>query len=253
MCCFSGPVRAVSQTSIFARVADDGRQLLAYAMHLEADQEVAMVLPLPVARGSGEDALSFIDLKGYPELFDHLYAVMEFPAAPVFAPAPPESAGIVTRAPLKVQKVGDFEASFVPTVADLARLDERFRLPAGTWDRLPAYRDYGFAVFKLKAGAQAVHPMAFSFPRADASSLFFPTVHIHDGQVHERAGFDHLLYCQIGQERELTVGDWRESPGWVGMKVDPARSHGLVAADQHLYGLELRGQLPNRDTRVSPR
>ena len=252
MCCFSGPVRSVSQTSIFARADADGRQFLAYAMHLDSVQDVAMVLPLPVAPGTGEGGLTFIDLKAYPEFFSHLYAIVEFPMVTAVPPLGPSPGGRKA-ATLPVQVVGDFEASFVPTIADFARLDERFRLPAGTWDKLPAYAAYGFAVFKLKAGAQAVHPMAFSFPRADAGSLFFPTVHIHDGQVHEQADFDHLLYCQIGQERELVVSDWNESPGWVGKRVDAQRSHGMVAADQHLYGLRLAGKLANRDTRLSPR
>ena len=79
----------------------------------------------------------------------------------------------------------------MPTVKDFARLDERFKLPPSTWDDLPGYKDYGFAVFKLKKGEQKVHPMAFEFPRGDTRKLFFPTVHIHDGKVHQTAGFDH--------------------------------------------------------------
>jgi hypothetical protein len=35
---------------------------------------------------------------------------------------------------LEVIQVGDFEASFVPTVKDFSRLDERFRLPSAVWD-----------------------------------------------------------------------------------------------------------------------
>ena len=105
-------------------------------------------------------------------------------------------------------EVGSFVASFVPTVKDFSRLDEQFRLPDGTWDKLPAYKDYGFAVFKLKKGEQKVHPMAFEFPRADKTRLFFPTVHIHDGKVHDQAGFDHVLYCQ-GVDTRMR---WRESP-----------------------------------------
>jgi hypothetical protein len=33
--------------------------------------------------------------------------------------------------------------------------------------------------------------MAFEFEREDASELFFPTVHIHDGDFHPLADFDH--------------------------------------------------------------
>ena len=88
------------------------------------------------------------------------------------------------------------EASFVPTIADFDRLDERFRLPKETWHHLPQYNKFGFAVFKLKPGEKRIHPMAFEFPRSDSKRLFFPTVHIHDGEVHATADFDHILYCQ---------------------------------------------------------
>ena len=75
---------------------------------------------------------------------------------------------------LKVVEVGSFVASFVPAVKDFSRLDEQFRLPDGTWDKLPQYKDYGFAVFKLKKGEQKVHPMAFEFPRADKRRAVLP-------------------------------------------------------------------------------
>lgn len=95
--------------------------------------------------------------------------------------------GAPAAAPLRVHEVGSFEASFVPSLADFSRLDARFRLPDGLWEGLPIYADYGFAVFKLKAGERKVHPMAFEFASRDRRQLFFPTVHIHDGQIAERA------------------------------------------------------------------
>ena len=72
MCCFSRPVQSVSATKIFARSAEDGRQLLVYSMTLRAKEELGMVLPLPVKKGSGEKAVTFIDLKGYAEFFADL-------------------------------------------------------------------------------------------------------------------------------------------------------------------------------------
>lgn len=41
-------VRAVTSTRIFARLLGDGRQALVYQMHLDADADVAMVLPVPI-------------------------------------------------------------------------------------------------------------------------------------------------------------------------------------------------------------
>jgi hypothetical protein len=154
---------------------------------------------------------------------------------------------------LEVVPVGDFEASFVPTEKDFSRLDERFQLPAGTWEKLPDYQDYGFAVFKLKPGLQQLHPMSFSFPRRDGGSLFFPTVHIHDGKVHKKAEFDHVLYCQPreGEPLKFVRGSvWEESQGHARNFMKPAQTQGVVDADQHCYKRPLHGNLPNRDTVV---
>ena len=57
-------------------------------------------------------------------------------------------------------RVGAYDASFVPTASDFARLDPRFRLPDAVRGRVPAYADYGFAVFKLRKGEAEVHPLA---------------------------------------------------------------------------------------------
>jgi hypothetical protein len=72
MCCFSQPVISVSATNIFARAGEDGRQFLVYSMTVNAKNELAMVLPLPVKIGTGEKGVNFIDLSSYPDFFDHL-------------------------------------------------------------------------------------------------------------------------------------------------------------------------------------
>jgi hypothetical protein len=73
-----------------------------------------------------------------------------------------------------------------------------FGFAPGTIDRVPAYADWGFAVFQLAPtkGLASVHPMAFDFPTREPSRLFFPTVHVHDGQLHAEAEFAHQLYAQ---------------------------------------------------------
>jgi len=250
MCCFSRPVDFVSATRIFARAEDAHRQFLVYGMTVSAKEDLAMILPLPVRAGSGEDAVRFISLEEYPKFFEDMES-----GFPKDAPRSLGPVGCATRvapkaAALPVHAVGTFEASFVPTLADFARLDERFRLPAGTWEKLPAYRHYGFAVFKLKSGAKTVHPMAFSFPRAKIASLFFPTVHIHDGQVHPRAGFDHVLYCQAAESEVGRLTDWRESPQHARQFVKTAQAKGIVLPDRHCHRKALRGQLENRDVWV---
>lgn len=247
MCCFSRPVTSVSSTKIFARNAGSGRQYLVYSMNYQAAEDLAMVLPIPVAAGAAEDALHFIDLHDYADFFSDLRS--GFPLTRSAPSLNSRSREVPAAATLAVVQVGSFEASFVPRMQDFARLDPRFRLPDVMWKKLPAYTRFGFAVFKLKKSATSVHPMAFSFPRSDASKLFFPTVHIHDGEIHDRAHFDHALYCQVGNEFHH-VGDWRESPQPAKSFMRVPESKGLIDGAAHCYLRELAGARKNEDTYV---
>jgi hypothetical protein len=250
MCIFTGPVKAVSNTQIFARGDATGRQILIYRMNVDADTDVAMVLPIPTAAGSHEDAVHFIDLKDCPEFFPIVWSAWPRPAAAPAAGQARRTLGF-SPPPLKVQQVGAFEASFVPIIADFERLDERFRLPAGIWEKLPLYRTFGFVVFKLKAGNLSIHPMAFSFPRADARTLFFPTVHIHDGMVHERAEFAHSLVMQTESPSASVPHDWTESELIPRQLADFKKIEELVLPDQHFYKMSKYGEFDNRDVVLS--
>lgn len=269
MCCFSRPIERVSATRIFARpvaASDDGatgRQLLVYGMTLDVSEDVAMILPIPVPAGSDDDAVRFVDMSGCPSFFDALSAI--FPAK-----MQPQSFGSVSRggaprpATLVVHDVGEFEASFVPGRRDFDRLDPRFRLPGDVWEQLPAYYDWGFCVFKLRAvrtkgsgffgmfkskttstGDRKIHPMAFEFPRRDPSSLFFPTVHVHDGTVHPTADFDHELFCQTPPDWEPLM-EWERSSQRAGGMLHGADAWTDPAG--WMYRRFLKGDLPNRDT-----
>ncbi len=255
MCCFTGPVHHVSDTNIFARLDGQGRQGLAYQMRFASSQEVAMVLPLPVKPGAGEAAVRFINLQDYEEFFSDL--PKGFPETEVAA----EAFGIALEAvaaPLEVYSVGSFEASYVPSVDDFARLDERFRLPEAAWSSFPEYKDYGFAVFKLKEGTAKVHPMAFSFPTALDGLLFFPTVHIHDGVIHAKEAFDHTLYTQGAPPRKMTrltrIGQspdkWEESAKIPIQFMKAGKTQGLVKPDEHLHRLTVKGKFLNQDILV---
>jgi hypothetical protein len=246
MCCFSRPVDLVANTNIFARSGKDGRQFLVYSMTLSAKEDLAMILPIPTPKDAKEDAVKFINLEKYADFFKDMLAGF---------PQPKPGRGgdkddKPNHEPLKVVEVGSFEASFVPQIKDFSRLDERFRLPTDVWDKLPQYKDSGFTVFKLKKGATKVHPMAFDFPRANAKKLFFPTVHIHDGKVHEKAGFDHWLFCQTGEGAATDVMKWEEStqPAGLFMKIDKAE--GLLLKEAHCYRLRMKGMLKNEDVLV---
>jgi hypothetical protein len=238
MCCFSGQVDHVSSTKIFARAIGAGRQALVYAMEFGARADVAMVLPLPVPPGSPEDALRFTSLESYPEFFDHLANAVPPPMRP-----PAMGYGAPGRADLPVSRVGAFDASFVPTIGDFDRLDVSFRLPPAVWASLPSYRDFGFAVFRLHKGRSKVHPMAFSFPSRVPDLLFFPTVHVHDGVVHEKAAFDHALYAQ-GSSPTIAAAFRRGGDAEAYVRLEDT---GELVAPQTIFGQELSGVLPHGD------
>lgn len=310
MCIFTGtqahPVNRVANTQIFARPDGDDRQILVYSMQVVLDSDTAMVLPLPVPAGSGDDAIDFIDLSANPSFFDQLACA--FPAEVTFAvgggiDGPLESQA----APLAVHSVGDFEASFVPSIADFDRLDPRFRLEPDVFAALPAIADWGFAVFKLRArraappseparpslwsrlvgrrpppppptvAMQKIHPMALSFPTRFPGRLYFPTLHVHDGAVHDRARFDHALFCQRssaprseaaaledgglvpdpamargdhGAAPPAAVATWERSMAALAMFMMEHPTAGVVDLRAGAYRLEKLGLLENRDTWV---
>ncbi|HRJ41241.1 MAG: hypothetical protein KJZ86_11505 [Caldilineaceae bacterium] len=246
MCIFSGPVAEVAGTKIFARGSAQGNQFLVYSMRYAAADALAMILPLPTPAHPPEDALRFVDFSGYGEFFDDLDNCFAKTRSRDFGAEEP-SGSLLT-----VYSVGSFEASFVPHRQDFARLDSRFRLPDSTWDTLPQYADYSFAVFKLKPGAQSVHPMAFEFPRCHPDQLFFPTLHIHQGVVEESAHFDHALYWQATYTREqrIHIHGSRSADYRVTKMVDIARAQGVVAQDTPLYRLHLSGMYENGDLTI---
>ncbi|HEY2413786.1 MAG TPA: hypothetical protein VGI40_16160 [Pirellulaceae bacterium] len=249
MCCFTGVVQWVAGTKIFAKPWRDGSQFLAYGMSVHFKDELAMVLPIPVPKNSDERAVGFINLKGYPEFFRDM--AKGFPAAGSTTRGGIGGVVPAAAAPrLEVHEVGNFEASFVPKIADFARLDARFRLADGVWDQLPDYVDYGFAVFKLKLGKENVHAMAFSFPRADRKQIFFPTVHIHDGKVHATAEFDHVLYFQLSDADYSPKHGWTESTVPAGMFMNMQKIGDYLDAGLHCYRREIRGRQKNADVWV---
>ena len=110
MCCFSGPVEYVASTNIYARPLAEGRQALVYSMDIRAATDVAMILPLPVPRGSSEDAVQFVNLARYSGFFRDL--ARAFPvmlAAPLARGVGPLAQAQAPR--LRVHNVGAFEAA----------------------------------------------------------------------------------------------------------------------------------------------
>lgn len=265
MCCFSGTVTHVAKTRIFARPLEDGTQAIVYAMDVGAPSDVAMILPLPVPPNGPEDAVRFVALAGYEDFFDDLAKAFPAPATFAVHGGMPSRGGPAPQT-LAVHRVGDFVASYVPHPRDFARLDRRFRLPEEVLGKVPAYGDWGFAVFqlaKLETTPRSRHPMAFVFPRRHREHVFFPTLHVHDGHVPERARFDHTLFVQwphrtppssLEVEVEWTPGTYTpQSAGFfpamatLGAVVDLARAKGLVHTDEPAFSTSIGGLQRNQD------
>jgi hypothetical protein len=246
MCCFTGPVHDVTATNIFARVLPDGRQFLAYGMTVGLSGEVAMVLPIPTPAAASEQAATFVDMSSCPKFFDALDALYPKDVWGGFAPAFAPAGDAIAKPLLTVHAVGAFEASFVPSIQDFGRLDPRFRLPPSTWQALPEYADWGFAVFKLqRAGdVQRVHPMAFTFERRNRDAVFFPTVHVHDGVIHESATFDHTLYSQVEPEWVPLMSAYRAPTPTSAITVE---ARAFVDVEGPMFREVHRGDLPNDD------
>jgi hypothetical protein len=260
VCCFSTQTQ-VSNTNIFARVVRPGAQVLVYQMRFASAEPTAMILPLPVALPASERAVRWKSLKEQPAFFERLAQGFPEPPPPQSARSKGLTAAAAAAAPLEVHEVGDFVASFVPTVADFDRVDPRFAIRKEVWSKIPAYADYGFAVFQLKQLSGSPHPIAFEFDSRLRDAVFFPTVHIHDGSVHAQDSFDHALYLQEPRF-DARVGDYEgpdhveSSTGFVRSNApaasfaDVAGSQGLVDGALLVHRMKIVGMHPNVDTLV---
>ena len=249
MCIFTDEIQHVSSTRIFASM-EGYKQALIYDMYLSTGDDTAMVLPIPVTLEKGGNPVEFVDLSGYAEVFDDLHDL--FPQILDLSLGLSEDGGAEF---LEVEQVGEFEASFVSNPSEFSRLDPRFRLSNSVLEKIPAYTDYGFVVFKLRKGASKIHPMAFWFETRDVSKLFYPTVHVHDGSVHITEEFDHALYAQgsllehpgLGRTYGL-VDSTNGLENREKLQKMVSKSKCIVSDDSEIYRQLLVGELPNKDT-----
>jgi hypothetical protein len=242
MCCFSGTVDEVTDTKIFAARRPQDRQVLIYEMKVSAGQPVAMVLPIPTPARAPDDAVRFVSLEGYPELFDDLEAA--FPRL-LLGRSGGERSVVDDVDRLVVHQVGAFVASFVPSLDDFERIDPRFRISTVLFECVPDYVGWGYAVFQLAmppGRLTRIHPMAFEFSTRHPDRLFFPTLHIHDGGLPPTAQFAHALYAQGKGPRS-----WRKAHS-LKQFVDPLRAAGLIDVGAATWRTEITGQQRNADT-----
>ncbi|MFO0939334.1 MAG: hypothetical protein U0930_01065 [Pirellulales bacterium] len=228
-------------------------------MQYDSQEQNAMILPIPTVKNASEDSVKFFNFEAYPNFFQDLAR-----SFPMLSPPPMASRAdsklVPNEKPLQVHKVGNFVASVVPSVDDFRRLDPLFSIAPDVWAKIPVYSDYSFVVFKFDELAGKPHPMAFEFKTRHENQIFFPTVHIHDGEVHAEEHFDHALYCQ-DQKLDAVVGRYTEKPDpatqWTRSQqaasktVKIAKSHDVVDGDLLLHRKIIQGNWPNQDVFVS--
>lgn len=244
MCIFSKPVEDVSNTKIFSRLEGD-RQFLIYEMDYTSNEEMAMILPIP-----SQSEPTFVNLEDYPDIFKHLHKCF-----PVERYRGMKSVSLSDEflGTIKVHSVGSYDASYVNVVEDLLHLDPRFRLPADIIGRLKGVygENGGYVVFKLKPGKFKAHPMAFKFKTVMPGTIFFPTIHVHNGELPRNERFDHSLYMQLPSGHFLNnesgrKNAWKRAKDEASDHVDIAKSKYLVRKGQ-VYRRQLKGHFSNED------
>ena len=119
----------------------------------------------------------------------------------------------------------------------------------------PACREHPDLRASFEAAQRVAMILPSQIPRSSernavhskAPQLFFPTVHIHDGQVHSKAHFDRQLYCQrLSEERLSCREESPRTPAEVLTAEELSRSLGIVVGHEHLYrlGISFRPPLP---------
>ena len=250
MCLFVGPVNQVASTKIFASIRPEApgqwRQTLVYEALVGTTDENAIVLPIPVHRAVGAAGIELVNLSAVPEFFKHLQDLLERPPSR-FGYGPSLAGAFGSAPPLPVHRVGAFDVSIVPTIADFGRLSGIFRLGLGALEPVLAerYADHAFVVYQIARGLSRLHPFGVSFvTRYDR--LYFPTLHVHDGTSPLRASFDHQLFAQHSQLSDPGKAP-SSSPTW---SVYLLPMTPFIDKDAPIQGGTLRGHLANQDTFV---
>lgn len=96
--------------------------------------------------------------------------------------------------------------------------------------------------------------MALRFRTRSPGSLFFPTVHVHDGTVSREAPFDHALYGQHVRESPERWTQGSVIPIGVmdfGNQVVGDRTRGIVQPRYPVFRRLMSGHLSNADVWAS--
>lgn len=180
MCIISGSVKSVNNTQLFvARSKNGKRQFTVYANTVHTPlRNNMMVLAVP-----NPTTVKFHDLSSYTDLFKDLEN--SFPKArSAMLSYSLEAGSTKYEKRIKVEQVGSYNASIVPSVADLKNLDpEYFYVDSKLIDFMEhtygSYVNIGFVVCGLRQGNHEYHPFAYSHDIHHSNKLFIPTKHYH--------------------------------------------------------------------------
>lgn len=233
MSSFSGNLTHLSNTRIFARATPEGKQYLVYQMDYAADEDIALVLPLPIPPNTPPDAVRFIDMVNYRAFFVDMDKGFPYTRGLQLVPG-------------KTRDNARAEPVFLSSAAEFATLEAPFRIPQETWDKLPEYNDFGFAVFKIFAKAPLRSPVAVEFPMRNPNLLYFPTLHIRNGEAAEEANFDLDLFCQAR-------AGWLRTYDVASSFMNISKAQGVLDPGERVSRMTVQGMHPNSDILVGLR
>lgn len=179
MCLISTEIQKVSKTKILvAPNFDKTRQLTVYSNFVNnISDSNAMVLPVPLP-----NSVQFIDLRGYPNLFEDCAGCFYNPYRSKSLNFSTNSYNARDDKPLEVFNVGSYQVSLAKSLEQISRVDTRvFKLSSGLKQTLEMfyYQPYwGFIICKLAKGAESYHPLGYSHDIID-NKIYIPTRHYH--------------------------------------------------------------------------
>ena len=199
MCIILSQVESVSNTQIYVSSSKDRRkQLTIYTNQVETHIKNAMVLPVP--NPLSVELLNFTKYKNIFEDCRECFYYNEGSRKDSHMYRAALSASAEYRPPLPVYTVGSYQASIVPSINDIDRINTQilrvnpqvFTLLKDTYDS-----SFGFIICQLREGSHQYHPFAYTHLIHKCRLLFVPTLHYHPGESSVKADWDHTIYSPM--------------------------------------------------------
>lgn len=227
------------------------RQLVVYANKVQSRTPNAMILPVP-----HPETVQFHDLSHYTGIFSNCATTLDIHIyADGFGTLSTNAKGARS---IRVERVGGYLASLVPSLADLGRLDtETFRINPECYRFLEQYYNrpgWGFIVCQLDLGERKYHPFGYSHQlyHKGHGLASIPTRHYHDGERQTSrtpADWDHEIY--VGNPQPWAVHQYQPKPVMGqsnSLSLTKLRLAKFNAAPIHSFGkIVVKGNLRNAD------